>query len=273
MNSESVLTNSKPPTCARCFGRHHIRRASAHKKSQRQHEWSRLRPTTRGFRRRDRAEVQRPSRSRDRPRRIRSAPSQPPCWSQPDLAVDKAISSCRCCRGRIGCRRNGRPGTAPVASNAPPVAPATRVVRALRRGEASSNHDDRRLRWWARKRPHAEGSRFRASAGPRPAPAPRPKAREAQFTGEEQADRAGAGDHDIIDQRQVPLEPWRRRISEFGASSRRVFAPNSFFCQSLILVEATPTTTSIAATTVRLAGRPNSPDSSPIIAGPTRDPA
>ena len=99
------------------------------------------------------------------------------------------------------------------------------------------------------------------------------KACEAQFTGEEQADRAGAGDHDIIVQRQVPLEPWRRRISEFVRVITTRLRTELIFCQSLILVEATPTTTSIAATTVRLAGRPNSPDSSPIIAGPIRDPA
>jgi hypothetical protein len=42
-----------------------------------------------------------------------------------------------------------------------------------------------------------------------------PQACEEQFTGEEQADRAGAGDHDVIDQKQIPLEPWRR-ISEFA---------------------------------------------------------
>jgi hypothetical protein len=42
-----------------------------------------------------------------------------------------------------------------------------------------------------------------------------PQACEAQFTGEEQANRAAGGDHEVIDQRQIPLEQWRR-ISEFS---------------------------------------------------------
>jgi len=69
-----------------------------------------------------------------------------------------------------------------------------------------------------------KGSRFRGERGSSACSS------EAQFTGEEQADRAGAGDHDIMDQRQIPLEPWRRRISEFArVITTRLRTEFSFF--------------------------------------------
>ena len=56
-----------------------------------------------------------------------------------------------------------------------------------------------------------------------------PQACEEQFTGEEQADRAGAGDHDIIDQDKFLSSRGAVEYRNSRASSRRVFAPSSEF--------------------------------------------